>query len=64
MLVVLLNLREVVMAFPFVIQNSEYNWNRKKLYVNIARLYGKNEFSDSELMKSKEKIHASLSVAP
>jgi hypothetical protein len=37
---------------------------KKKLYVDIARLYGKNEYSIHELMKSKEKIHASFSVAP
>jgi len=27
-------------------------------------LYGKNEFSDHELIKNKEKIHARFSVAP
>ena len=27
----------------------------RKLYVEIARLYGKNEFSERELMKNKEK---------
>jgi len=30
----------------------------------IARLYGKNESSIHEVMKNKEKIHASFSVAP
>jgi hypothetical protein len=34
------------------------------LYAWTARLYGKNESSIHEMMKNKEKIHASFSVAP
>jgi hypothetical protein len=36
----------------------------KKLFAEIARLYGKNETSIREVMKNKEKIHASFYVAP
>jgi len=36
----------------------------KKSYAEIARLYGKNESSIREVMKNKEKIRASFSVAP
>ena len=36
----------------------------KKLCAEIARLYGKNESSIHEVMKNKEKIHDSFSVAP
>ena len=36
----------------------------KKLYSEIARLYGKNESSICEVMKNKEKICASCFVAP
>jgi phage portal protein BeeE len=35
----------------------------KKSYAQIARLYGKNESSIHEVMKNKEKIHASFTVA-
>jgi len=35
----------------------------KKSYAEIARLYGKNESSIREVMKNKEKILASFSVA-
>ena len=37
---------------------------KKKSYAAIARFYGKNEFSILEMMKNKEKIRASFSVAP
>ena len=36
---------------------------KKKSYSEIGRLYGKNESSICEVMKNKEKIHASFSVA-
>jgi hypothetical protein len=36
----------------------------KKSYAEIARLYGKNENSIREVMKNKENIRASFSVAP
>jgi DNA-binding CsgD family transcriptional regulator len=36
----------------------------KKSYKEIARVYGKNESSIREVMKNKEKICASFSVAP
>nr|XP_012152114.1 PREDICTED: uncharacterized protein LOC105664027 [Megachile rotundata] len=36
----------------------------KKSYAEIARLYGKNESSIREVMKNREKIRASFSVAP
>jgi len=36
----------------------------KKSYAEIARLYGKNGSSIREVMKNKEKIRASFSVAP
>ena len=36
----------------------------KKFYSEIARLYGKNESSICEVMKNREKIRASFSVAP
>ena len=36
---------------------------KKKMYADIARLYGKNKSSIHEVMKNKEKIHASFSVA-
>jgi hypothetical protein len=39
-------------------------YKKKKLYAEIARLYGKNESSICEVMKNKEKICASFSVAP
>ena len=43
MLVVLLNLREAVMSFLLVRKwKSGYDLNRKKLYAEIAGLYGKN----------------------
>jgi hypothetical protein len=35
----------------------------KKLYAEIARLYGKNESSIREVMKNKEKMYAHFSVA-
>jgi hypothetical protein len=34
------------------------------LYAEIARLYGKNKFSVREVMRNKEKICVSFSVAP
>ena len=37
---------------------------KKKKYVQIARLYGKNESSIHEVMKNKKKIRATFSVAP
>ena len=37
---------------------------KKKLYAEIARLYGKNESSIREVMKNIEKIRASFCVAP
>ena len=37
---------------------------KKKSYSETARLYGKNESSIREVMKNKEKISASFSVAP
>jgi len=37
---------------------------KKKSYPEIARLYGKNKSSICEVMKNKEKIHASFSIAP
>jgi hypothetical protein len=37
---------------------------QQKSYAEIARLYGKNESSIREVMKNKEKIRASFSVAP
>jgi hypothetical protein len=36
----------------------------KESYVEIVRLYGKNDSSIRELMKNKERIHASFSVPP
>jgi len=36
---------------------------KKKSYVDIARLYGKNGSSIREVMKNKGKIRASFSVA-
>jgi len=36
----------------------------KTLYVEIARLFGKNKSSIHEVMKNKETIHASFFVAP
>jgi len=36
----------------------------KKSYLETARLYGKNKSSIREVMKDKEKICASFSVAP
>ena len=38
--------------------------SKKQKYVEIARLYGKNESSIREVMKNKEKIRDSFSVAP
>jgi len=37
---------------------------KKKSYAEIARLYGKNESSNREVIKIKEKIRASFSAAP
>jgi len=37
---------------------------KKKSYAEIARLYGKNGSFIREVMKNKEKIRASFSVAP
>ena len=34
------------------------------MFAEIARLFGKNESSICEVMKNKEKIRASFSVAP
>ena len=36
----------------------------KKFYAQMARLYGKNKSSIRKVMKNKEKIYASFSVAP
>ena len=56
MLVVLLNIREVVMSLPLERKWKFYIWFKlKKSYAEIARLYGKNESSISEVMKNKEK---------
>jgi len=37
---------------------------KKKIYAEIARLYGKNESSIREVMKNKEKNRSTFSVGP
>jgi len=64
MLVVLLSLREAVMSFPLVRVKILDMIEKKKLNVEIAKLYGKNESSIREVMKNKETSHASFFVAP
>ena len=58
MLVVLLSLREAVMSFLLVRKWKFWIWfkYKKKLYVEICRLYGKNKSSIHSVMKNKEKF--------
>ena len=59
MLVVPMSLIEAVMSFPLVRKWKILDMieiEQKKSYVEIARLYGKNESSIREVMKNKEKI--------
>jgi len=53
------------MSYPLVRKWKFWIWLKlkKKSYAEIARLYHKNESSICEVMKNKEKIHASFSVA-
>jgi hypothetical protein len=53
-----------VLSIKEKVKILEMNEIEKESYAELARLYGRNVSSIRELMKNKENIRASFSVAP
>jgi hypothetical protein len=50
-------------VLPLSVKQAQYSWlnkERKKLYIQFTKIYGKNKSSIHEIVKKEREIHASF----